>query len=76
MKIVFVDQFGAEGSVREDLTVDYDGAWRDEIESYVDSLGTEVGSNDDGPQLAAVHQDILLEIPERVPVTEIERREE
>lgn len=76
MNIVFVDQFGAEGRVSGDLTLEYEGPWRDEIESFVDALQAAAGAAESGPELAAVDQELLLGLPERVPVTEIERREE
>lgn len=76
MTIVFVDQFGAEGRVNGDLPLDYGGPWPDEIESFLDALQAAEGATDSGPELAAVDQGLLLELPERVPVKEIERREE
>lgn len=75
MKIVFEDHLGDEGRVLGDLTVDYEGRWSDEVESVVDALGA-VQSQRDGQDLATVDQELLLELPEQVPVTEIERRTE
>lgn len=74
MEIVFEDHLGVEGRVLGDLTVDYEGRWSDEVESVVDALEAAVEAERDVPGLATVDQELLIQLPERVPVTEIERR--
>lgn len=75
MEIVFEDQLGVEGRVLRGPSVDYEGRWSDEFESLVDVLAA-VEADRGGPDLATGDQELLVEVSERVPVTEIERHSE
>lgn len=74
MLLSFTDRLGRSGAVTEDLEVRYDGPWRDEIEALVARLERDHGTDED-VDLQMVVQDLLLDLPEVVPVTEVRRRE-
>lgn len=74
MRLSFTDQQGHSGTITEDLEVRYDGPWSDEVEAFVDRLEADRDTDED-VDLQMIIQDLLLDLPEEVPVTEVRRRE-
>lgn len=76
--ISFVDENGVSGRVSEDLTVEYDGDWLEEIEDFLGELEAEFSIEEDreaGSDPDLVHE-VLIELPEQVPIVEVERHDE
>lgn len=78
MFISFVDENGVSGRVSEDLTVEYDGDWLEDVESYLAELEDEFTTDEEvqlGPDPDLV-QEVLIELPEQLPIVEVERHDE
>lgn len=72
MRITFQDEHGRPGNVSDDLGLEYEGRWKDEIRAYIEQL--EQDAPDDGEADAKL-QDLLIELPEEAPITRIQRRD-
>lgn len=75
MVISFTDRLGRTGTVTRDLEVRYDGPWRDEVEAYVDYLEREYQTEQDNVDLPLVAHELLIVLPEQLPVSDVKQRE-
>jgi hypothetical protein len=73
--ISFTDRSGQSGTITADFEVEYRGRWAEEVTEYIERV--EERHTDDSGNLQvedAVNQ-IVLELPERVPIVEVKRDE-
>lgn len=75
MVLKFQDEHGQAGEVAADLTMDYDGYWKDEINRCLNQLVADLDAEDGTADTDAIIHELLIELPERAPITQVERRE-
>lgn len=75
--LVFEDVEGHAGRVTEELVVEYDGRWSAEIERYVAFVSESHRAGGTGAEAPTddVFDELVVEMPERVPVSAVERRD-
>lgn len=65
-RVVFRDIKGYQGSITDELTVNYQGRWQGEIEECLQHI-----AEDYAPEERFDH--IVVELPENVPIDSVER---
>lgn len=65
-RIVFRDPTGQQGSITDELTVNYQGQWEGEIKECLEEIAEEHASE-------KVYDHIVIELPEKAPVYSVER---
>lgn len=75
MLVVFRDEHGDIGVVTENLRVAYDGTGRRDVREFVDRLEREFTEDDDSLEMEAFVRELMFELPEETPVTEVKRHE-
>lgn len=76
MYLAFIDVRGDSGSVTDELTVEYDGEWRTEIDEHVSSVRREYLEGDGELEPKEALQRLVAEMPQELPVTDAELRTE
>lgn len=74
MYVIFEDENGRTGEVTDDLDLEYDGRWEDELEDRLEYV--EGRCDDDGEASDQVVRELVLELPEAPHVVRAERRSE
>ena len=64
MKLTFEDADGRSGIVSDDLTVQYDGPWRDDVRRCVQRVGERYRTSDDEVLGEAALDTLVIELPE------------
>lgn len=73
MTLTFRDVDGAEGTVTDELEVEYSGAWKHEITEFVERLVGEESHHDSWFEGYNEMTHLLIELPEVAHVVEVER---
>lgn len=73
--LAFRDANGERGTISEDLSVNYDGEWKREVERVISEV-TAPYRNDDETEPDAVFTELVVELPANSPVRSVERRDE
>ncbi|MFQ3319944.1 MAG: hypothetical protein ACI8UR_002268 [Natronomonas sp.] len=74
MFIAFRDANGQVGTVTQELTVRYEGKWAAEVERYVSEVRSDHRGADGEVATAAAFDQLVIELPEKAPITTIERQ--
>lgn len=74
MWLRFQDEHGRRGKVTADFRMDYEGYWKDEVSECLTKLEQELHAEDETIEPDTIFREILLELPEQVPITRVERR--
>lgn len=72
--MVFTDVRGESGSVTDELTVEYEGEWRTEVDEYVSSVREEYLERNGELEPRDALQWLVAEMPQELPVTDAELR--
>lgn len=67
MPVTFKDRKGDHGEVTDSFEVRYSGEWKDEVRAVVSEVADETPDD--------VVTELLLELPEQAPLTEVRRDE-
>lgn len=73
--VEFVDRNGVSGVVDTELTVEYDGTYR-EVETYVNAVRDEFGADNGQSPPEDAFEELLIDLPQKLPVQEVHIREE
>lgn len=76
MKLTFEDADGRNGVVSDDLTVEYDGPWADDVRERVRTVGERYRTPEDELLGEGALRTLLIELPEERPVVEASRHRE
>lgn len=69
----FTDGYGNSGRITDSLDVWYSGYWEDEVIDFVQGLETDEDVESAGVEDLDPETHVLVELPEEVPIVEIER---
>lgn len=72
-EIHFKDRRGHRGTISETLDVEYAGRWETEVAESLQRIVSAVGADDTSDPPAEVFTEIVIELPESVPIMEVER---
>lgn len=65
-RILFRDIHGNQGSIDEELDVNYQGRWDGEIEESINQIEAQYPSKE-------MYDHLVIELPEAAPVSDVER---
>lgn len=72
-EIHFKDRHGHRGTISETLDVEYAGRWETEVAESLQRIVSAVGADDMSDPPVELFTEIVIELPECVPIREIER---
>lgn len=75
MLVVFRDEHGNIGVVTDDLRLGYAGTGRRDVRAFLDRLERKFMEDDDSIEMDAFVRELMFELPEETPVTEVIRYE-
>lgn len=75
MELVFIDAAGETGVITEELRLEYDGPWRDQVARYLSEVEAEY-REDGSVVVEEAFSELVVGLPERTAVDSVERRRE
>lgn len=76
MRISFRDGDGTRGVITQDLDVCYEARWESEVKSCVEEVRQELQSNGEDIRVETAANQLIIDLPEEIPIHEIERMPE
>lgn len=65
-RVVFRDIKGHQGSITDELTVNYQGRWEGEVEDCLEQIAEDYAPGE-------VYDHIVVDLPENAPINSVER---